>query len=309
MSNDFCLPNIRLIDEVVHYQVASDAYSGLPFFPSGMISFNTGRASIRINDRNFTSTCLFCIAADPAIRTIEKEEGEVVLVILRPGAFYRLLGIDGARHGGGIIEADPDRFAALFGILDALDRAGTGLAERISVLDAEFYSLAKCANPPGLGEKFRLVADWTKGNIRVAEAAERLGVSVRTLERECRRRFARTPKRILRGIRIFHAMAPCSGQLGPIRWNSLDPAALYSDQSHFLREYRSLSGLSPTEMHQQFERSDEGPVFHSRSEISISGRGDHPEIAAEYEKNARYSYHRTQIVRELGLDDWVFSEK
>ncbi len=307
MSNHFCLPDARLIGEVVHYQVVGDSFSGIPFYPSGMIAFNTGRVPIRLGGADYTGPCLLCMAAEPAMMTVEKKEGEVVMALMRAGAFYRLLGLDGAEHGGGILAAQPDRFPSLYGILDALDRAPKSIARRIAVLDDAFLPLAENADPPGLGEKFRFVADWTKGNIRVEDAAEKLGVSVRTLERECRRRFARTPKRILRGFRIFHAMSPVKGQDGPVRWNALDPDASYSDQSHFLREHRALSGLNPTELYKRFDNRGDELVWHSRNDASICGNLDDPDISAEYEENDRYSDYGPQVAKELGMDKWDFT--
>jgi len=300
VSNHICLPDVRLIGEVIHYQVVTDAYSGIPFYPTGMIAFNIGNSRIRLGAEEFISPCLFCIAVDPALITVDKDEGEVVMIRMRAGAFYRLFGLNGVEHGGKVIAANPDRYPILFGILNALNQASNSLAGRVAVLDKWLIPAAERAKPPGLGEKFRFVANWTKGNICVGEAAEKLGVSVRTLERECRRRFALTPKRILRGLRIFHAIAPANSYDGPVRWDSLDPTAQYSDQSHFLREHRKLSGLSPTELHRFSDRRDDQLIFHSRAGHQKSGET----IAAEYEKNDRYSHFGPQIVSELGLEDW-----
>ncbi|MGI8943292.1 MAG: helix-turn-helix domain-containing protein [Qipengyuania sp.] len=301
MANHFCLPDVRLISEIVNYQVVTDAFCDMPFYPAGMIAFNMGKVPIRLDGESYADPCLFCLAVDPAMMTVNKEEGEVVIVNLRAGAFFRLLGLDGTKHEGRIVAADIDRYPALFGILDALNQAPKSVPARIAALDGGFLPLAEQAEAPGLGEKFRFMADWTKGNIRVGKAAEKLGVSVRTLERECRRRFARTPKRILRGFRISHAMAPANSQGESVRWNALDPGALYSDQSHFLREHRALSGLNPTELKKRFDNRGDELIWHRRDDASIGGTLDDPDLAAEYEEADRYSHFGPHLALELGL--------
>lgn len=302
MPNHVCLPDIGLIREVTQYQIAYDANPPQPFFASSTLAFNTGRASIKLDGRPYSAACVFCVSSEPTMRLMEKGEGEVILVDLRVGALYRLFGVDGAQFRGSIVEVEPRRFPQLESIYASLETAPKTIEGRVTALDRALLSLAKNARPYGTGEKFQFVADLTKGAIRVDDAAKRLGVSVRTLERDCRMRFGRTPKRILRGWRIAHAMSTSNG--GPVRWMETDPDANYSDQSHFLRDYRELGGMNPTEMHKYFRGPDPEVIFYPRGDLSASTQHDDLEIAAEYDANSRFWAFGPELVQELGLTSW-----
>ncbi len=238
------------------------------------------------------------------MRLMQKGEGEVILVDLRVGALYRLFGLDGAQFRGPIVEVEPHRFPQFGSICAALEAAPKTVEGRVMALDRALLSLAKNARPYGTGEKFQFVADFTKGTIRVDDAATRLGVSVRTLERDCRMRFGRTPKRILRGWRIAHAMSTSYSSGAPVRWRETDPGANYSDQSHFLRDHRELGGMNPTEMHEYFRGSNPEIKFYPRSDFSASVQRDELRIAAEYDANYRFCAFGPELVEELGLTGW-----
>lgn len=305
MVNHVCLPNIRLTREIAQYQIAYDANPPQPFFASSTLAFNSGGTSIKLDGTLYSAPCLFCVASDPPMRILQKGEGETILVKVRPGALFRLFGLDGARYGGPIVEVDPHSFPQLNAIFAALNAAPETIEDRVAVLDRTLLSLARKSRPYGIGEKFRFVADLTKGNIRVDEAAERLGVSVRTLERDCRRRFGRTPKRILRGWRLAHAMSTAHSDDGPVRWNATDPGANYSDQSHFLRDHREFEGMNPTEMYESLRALDPKVIYHPRGDLLVSRQYDDVSIAAEYGDNFRFRAFGPELVQELGLMDWA----
>lgn len=295
---------MRLTREIARYQIAYDAIPPRPFFASSTFAFNTGGAPIKLDGRLYSAACLFCVASDPTMRILQKGEGEIIVVDVRPGALFRLFGLDGARYGGPIVEADPNSFPQFNAISAAFDTVPKTLEDRVAVLDGALLSLAENARPYGIGEKFQFVADLTQGNIRVDDAAERLGVSVRTLERDCRLRFGQTPKRILRGWRLAHAMSTAYSDDGPVQWNATDPRANYSDQSHFLRDHRELGGMNPTKMHEVFRGSNPEAIIYPRGDLSVRGRHDDLRIAAEYDANSRFRVFGPKIVEELGLTGW-----
>lgn len=83
---------------------------------------------------------------------------------------------------------------------------------------------------------------------RVADVAERLGLSGRALERRCAATFGLSPKAILRRSRFLDMAAAVRGFSDP---SAKERAALrFSDQSHLNREFRHFIGLTPG----QFER-------------------------------------------------------
>jgi AraC-like DNA-binding protein len=77
----------------------------------------------------------------------------------------------------------------------------------------------------------------------VAELADRVGISARSLERLSRRAFGFTPKLLMRRARFLRslhavAQAPSAG-----RATAIDPG--YSDYSHFVRDAQHFLGMSP----------------------------------------------------------------
>lgn len=79
----------------------------------------------------------------------------------------------------------------------------------------------------------------------VADLADRTGVSPRTLERLCNRYFGFPPKTVLRRQRFLRSLAQFMAQRGRNWSQSLDRQ--YVDQAHFVREFRSFMGVSPSE--------------------------------------------------------------
>jgi len=79
----------------------------------------------------------------------------------------------------------------------------------------------------------------------VGSLREELGMSVKSLERFCRRYFGFTPKVLLRRQRFVRSLAHY--MLDPsLSWiSALD--SQYHDQAQFVREFRDFMGLSPTE--------------------------------------------------------------
>lgn len=79
--------------------------------------------------------------------------------------------------------------------------------------------------------------------IRVADAAERVGLSDRAMERRCCATFGLTPKAILRRSRFLDMAAVFRGISDP---DDEERAALrFSDQSHLNREFRHFVNMTP----------------------------------------------------------------
>lgn len=118
----------------------------------------------------------------------------------------------------------PDE-AAIFRILD---RALTGLLR-----DAPEAALVAKAHAALQDPEVRTVADW-------AEAVE---LSARQLERFCRRCLGLPPKRLLRRQRLLRTLATMR-EAPEGGWSkSLDDQ--FTDQAHFIREFKYYMGQSP----------------------------------------------------------------
>ena len=80
----------------------------------------------------------------------------------------------------------------------------------------------------------------------VGELAERVGRSVRTMQRLFVEEIGLTPKELLRLVRVQRALA-LAREEPPLRWVTIAARAGYHDQPHFVREFRELVGCTPTE--------------------------------------------------------------
>ncbi len=104
-------------------------------------------------------------------------------------------------------------------------------AGRLVPREAEIVACQAAMRDPAIGE--------------VTTLQYRLGLSIKSLERLCRRHFGFTPKLLLRRQRFLRSLAQY--MLDPtLSWiDALD--SQYHDQAQFVREFRAFMGLSPTE--------------------------------------------------------------
>ena len=116
--------------------------------------------------------------------------------------------------------------------------------EMPALFDAFFAGLAARAPAPDpLIE--RVQAALIGGDIEAVPVfAAALGLTERTLDRLCRRGFGFTPKRLLRRQRFLRTLAEIGDRLDQPLSTLLDGS--YYDQSHFIREFRTFMGMTPT---------------------------------------------------------------
>lgn len=152
----------------------------------------------------------------------------------RPASAYANLLTDAERH--------PD-FACFAGLRDVFSTPPDDDAEFARIVEI----LRGCAQPVPDEAKIRAVhgAMVELGLATVDDFAARAGLSVRALERVCRRHFGFAPKLLLRRQRFMRTLA--AWMLGGTgRWSpAIDE--LYTDQAHFNHEFHEFMGMSPTE--------------------------------------------------------------
>jgi len=139
--------------------------------------------------------------------------------------------------------ADP-AFAALVPLARAL-AAGTGdHAADLALIEAHMAALFAAAGPPDPAIAALTAALVDPELDAVTDLAERMGMTVRSLERLSRRAFGFPPKVLLRRQRFLRSLARF--MLDPsLKWlGALD--AQYHDQSHFVRDFRLFMGMSPS---------------------------------------------------------------
>lgn len=163
---------------------------------------------------------------------------------LLPLGWARFVGRPAARYANMLADAEahPDfaRFAALPGIFDEAHDDQTEFEAIVAVLHA-------AARP--VNDEARIVAVNKAmvelGLATVADFAGLAGLSVRALERVCRRHFGFPPKLLLRRQRFMRSLAAWMlGGMG--RWSpAIDE--LYTDQAHFNHEFHEFMGMAPSE--------------------------------------------------------------
>ena len=144
--------------------------------------------------------------------------------------------VDGSTHPAFAV------FAGLLPLLTSEDLSDEGKAAAVDdhlmqhiarpvPREAELIACQDALRDPAIGD--------------VGSLREELGMSVKSLERFCRRYFGFTPKVLLRRQRFVRSLAQY--MLDPsLSWiGALD--SQYHDQAQFVREFRDFMGLSPTE--------------------------------------------------------------
>lgn len=131
---------------------------------------------------------------------------------------------------------------------DALMHAATLAGDDDAIVAAleDFWrgQLTKLGNQPAdkTMQAFEDIAN-TDSTMRVVDAAERVGLSPRALERRCCATFGLTPKAVLRRSRFLDMAAAVRGISDP---GEEERAALrFSDQSHLNREFRYFINMTP----------------------------------------------------------------
>jgi transcriptional regulator GlxA family with amidase domain len=86
----------------------------------------------------------------------------------------------------------------------------------------------------------------SRGRLSIDSLAEAAGLTRRHLERRFLPAVGITPKRLARLARFQHALRVLGGESPP---SGADTALAcgYADQSHFIRDFRSIAGCSPGE--------------------------------------------------------------
>jgi AraC-like DNA-binding protein len=130
-------------------------------------------------------------------------------------------------------------------LAEAPGPAGPGRAERL--LAARLTGAA--TRPHGdeaLAERAVTLFRRARGGIGVRQAAAALGVGERRLQRAFDRSVGLSPKVLARVLRFRTAVRGLDGAAsGPVSWAGLAVGAGYADQAHFIRDFRTLAGLTP----------------------------------------------------------------
>jgi AraC-like DNA-binding protein len=171
-------------------------------------------------------------------------------------------------HGGLIVaklrEACAGRFLAaplheLYGQTRSLDQVlspgevartsfriarAEGDAERVAILEQFFRRIARPWQPDAVVLGAVRAIDAASGSVRVSELARAAAISQDALEKRFRRAVGATPKQYASIVRLRHAIRSY------VPGSSLTRVSLeagFCDQSHFIRQFRQVTGVPPRE--------------------------------------------------------------
>jgi AraC-like DNA-binding protein len=110
----------------------------------------------------------------------------------------------------------------------------------------------------------------------VADLAERLGLTARSLERLCARYFGFPPKLLLRRQRFLRSLAQFMLDPGRNWSEALD--GQYYDQAQFVRDFRSFMGMAPSEYAEMPHPIMEKIIAHRMADQGAAPETDLPTI-------------------------------
>jgi AraC-like DNA-binding protein len=172
-------------------------------------------------------------------------EGFVVGVKFRPGGFFPFFGRD-------VIELSerevpiPDVFGQDGARLEADVRAAPTDDARLDRIERFLRSREPaCDAVAALAARAVDAALADPSLSRASRLADRVGVSPRTLDRIFRRYVGVGPKWIVRRFRIHEACERIAAG-APASWSALATELGYFDQAHFIRDFKSQVGRTPS---------------------------------------------------------------
>lgn len=240
MSIALALPDERLIGLVDSYGFYAVPLKEERTIATGLVAFNISDTAITVDGERRDERILMGLPQDPVFIRYETGAGPITTMRLSYGTYDRVLGIDLTREAG-VVGISPERHKILASIGEKLRSAPHEPLAQFAALDRAMLELLPTAKPPGLAERFLHYCMGQDGDITIGEAVEDLGCTFRSLERACRARLGRTPKRIARGVRVARTYFRS-------RDEDIRPELMadfpFADLPHFLNEMRRITGMN-----------------------------------------------------------------
>lgn len=167
----------------------------------------------------------------------------LVGIQLHPWGAARLSGGIGAACAGRLIDAECALGPGTGELRERLHQAPTDVV-RFAVLEA-FLACRLRERRLDVEAALRLVTR-SGGGASIDAIARSVGLDARTFRRQCQRLTGISPKRLARLTRFDRSIGALSGR-ETVRWSDFAQVHGFYDQSHMIREWRSLLGMSPSE--------------------------------------------------------------
>ena len=177
--------------------------------------------------------------------TIGSPDGcDHIAVRFRPGGAHALFNLPMHDIAGRVLDLDLLLGPQARALRDRLGAIGDG-RERIEALEAWLIERLRSVHPYFTTICRAMEMVRASGfSMSVTAICERLGLSNRHLIAQFRRVVGLTPKTMAR-IDRFHAVIEATKGRADVDWAGLAYRFHYADQSHLVREFKRLSGVSP----------------------------------------------------------------
>lgn len=176
---------------------------------------------------------------------LDKPGIKVVICYFKATGFYRFFKIPIHLLNNDVIPAE-EIFGREYRIILSMLQNATTNYEKKNILDRFFSSLFLKKQPPKT-TLISLAEDCilnNTGNIKIERITSMLNISPRTLERYFIERVGMSPKQFCKVIRFNQAVL--LRKLHPdFSWVEIIFRCGYYDQSHYIGEFKSFTGLSP----------------------------------------------------------------
>lgn len=234
-------------EEAVTIKVSPNGLPGIVFH------HNTGRAALeQIITHSGRTVCppslfLYGPGIEPSVMHYKKGSSATVQVIFKPHALKTLFGLNASQLANG--SADLHEFAA--GDLDCQLIDAMNQQERVHLLTSFLATRLKQEKTRDtlVEESLRLIHQHG-GTLHVKDLLECLHISERQFERRFTQTVGLSPQVYIRVKRFNEAIRLIkTGQFA--RLTDVACALNFSDQSHFIRDLKTFSGLTPTSLAQR----------------------------------------------------------
>lgn len=208
------------------------------------------------NDRKMPAVCLYGQATKSA-RLISEGKLESVGVYLHPHALRTIFGLNASELTDTCIDLELFSRSREFFLSEKLF-ATDGNKTRIEALSEFLKAQIKSKNPDSddaINFALSEIAE-TNGNVSLKDLQNDLGLSEKSFQRKFKK-FVGMPPKLYSRICRFQASL---GQLKAQNFMRLSDIAYdneYSDQSHFIRNFRQFAGFSPNQFQKQSQEIGE----------------------------------------------------
>jgi AraC-like DNA-binding protein len=179
-------------------------------------------------------------------------------VKLRIGAIYTLFGIPAYELTNRTVTLDDILGNSAAELIERISESPT-VMQKIKHIENAFIQLAQQNSRKNFSVEFAILESLTRDHsISISRLAEEFGYSPRQLQRKLNNFIGLPPrlfKRINRFEKILDAIQNSTRQKN-LSWSNLAFSWGYSDQAHFVRDFREFTGRTPTTYIADLKMSD-----------------------------------------------------